>query len=173
MTTARVTSTLLGRTGYRLPMAAGLLVPAASLVGLALIPPAAGVAGAMWASRRLAGLTFVSGVGVGLASRGHRAHAREDGRYCGCGGDVPPDRRGGGDVHRRLVLSRSADQLAGFRTVWAGMGVLLVLATAFMRGVPDGRGGSSHAARERCQGWGEAELQKAQVTMWGFTASPR
>lgn len=68
MVTATVTGMRLGRTGYRLPVAAGFLVLAASLVGLALIPPAAGAAGAMWAFWRLAGLIFVSGVGVGLAS---------------------------------------------------------------------------------------------------------
>lgn len=60
---AAVTSVCLSRTGYRIPMAAGLMVTAASTFLVGLHPPA-GVSAYSW----LAGGSALMGVGVGLAA---------------------------------------------------------------------------------------------------------
>ncbi len=148
-----VTSMLLNRTGYRLPMAAGFLV--LSLTTLGLNPywrPPAILGRAIPTFWWLAALIFVSGMGVGLASpssnnaaielmpekisaiAGLRGMFRQTGGVIGTAGIV-------------LVLSRFPDKVAGFRAVFLGMSALLLLAMPLIRLVPDGRGAAGAGPR--------------------------
>ncbi|MFZ5634186.1 MAG: MFS transporter [Bacillota bacterium] len=140
-----VTSMLLGRLGYRLPMAAGFLVLAASTLGL--LPSLQGrvmhgmsVAAFWW----LAAVIFVSGMGIGLASPSSNNAAIElkPESIAEISGLRGMFRQTGGVIGTSaivFVLSRFQDKVEGFEAVFIAMAVFLLLAIPFIRGVPDGR----------------------------------
>lgn len=140
-----VTSMLLSRFGYRLPMAAGFLVLAASTLGLIIFhqPPVIlgfNVGFFWW----MAAVIFLSGVGIGLASPSSNNAAIElmPDKIAEISGLRGMFRQTGGVVGTSLMvlsLSRFQDKVAGFHAIFLVMGVLLVLAIPFIRGVPDGR----------------------------------
>lgn len=149
---AAVTSMCLKRTGYRLPMVAGFLVLAVSILGLSFSRRFRGVFGGrvsdFW---RLFVLVAVSGVGVGLASPSSNNAAIElmPEKIAAITGLRGMFRQTGGVIGTSvvaLVLSRFRDQVAGFHAVSLGMATVLVLATPLIRGVPDGRQAAATAA---------------------------
>lgn len=139
------TSMLLGRSGYRLPMAAGFFVLALSTLGLGLSPLIKDTRFLaipdFW---RVAVLVFVSGMGVGLASPPSNNAAIElmPEKIAAITGLRGMFRQTGGVIGTSLivlVLSRFSDKTAGFQAVFLAMSALLVLAIPFIRAVPDGR----------------------------------
>lgn len=139
-------SMYLDRIGYRLPMAAGFLVLAASTLGLGLAPHGPVIGG--WALADywwLAATVFVSGVGIGLASPSSNNAAIElmPEKIAAISGLRGMFRQTGGVLGTcviLLVLSFYQDKSAGFRVIFTGMAVFLILATPFIKKVPDGRG---------------------------------
>jgi EmrB/QacA subfamily drug resistance transporter len=144
--TSALVSLFLYRTGYRLPMAAGFLVLAASTLGMGLVPhgPAVGsrtISDYWW----LAALVFTSGVGIGLASPSSNNAAIElmPEKIAAISGLRGMFRQTGGVIGTSLIilfLSFCQDKGAGFRTVFTGMAIFLLLATPLIKIVPDGRG---------------------------------
>lgn len=140
-----VTSMLLSKYGYRLPMAAGFIVLAASVLGLGLFPHAPVVFGLAipdfwW----LAMLVFVSGMGMGMASPPSNNAAIElmPEKIAEISGLRGMFRQAGGVTGTSLivlVLSRFTNKVAGFQAIFLAMAALLVLATPLIRGIPDGR----------------------------------
>lgn len=154
MVMSTVTSMLLNRTGYRLPMAAGFLVLALTAMGLNPYwrPPA--VMGVpipvfWW----LAALVFLSGIGVGMASPSSNNAALElmPEKISAIAGIRGMFRQSGGVIGTAgivLALSRFPDKVAGFRAVFLGAGILLLLAIPLIRLVPEGHRGAA-VDRER------------------------
>ncbi|MEW5897667.1 MAG: MFS transporter [Bacillota bacterium] len=144
--TSALVSMYLNRTGYRLPMAAGFLVLAASTLRLGLASHSPVIGG--WACADywwLAALVFVSGVGVGLASPSSNNAASElmPEKIAAISGLRGMFRQTGGVLGTSLILlilSFDQDKSEGFRVIFAGMTVLLLAATPFIKKVPDGRG---------------------------------
>jgi EmrB/QacA subfamily drug resistance transporter len=142
---ATVISMFLKRTGYRLPMVAGFLVLAVSILGLSSFWHFQGV---FWGRISdpwwLFVLVAASGVGVGLASPSLNNAAIElmPDKIAAITGLRGMFRQTGGVIGTSavaLVLSRFPNKVAGFHTVFLGMATVLALATPLIRGVPDGR----------------------------------
>jgi len=141
------------RTGYRLPMAAGFLVLAAGTLGLGLAPHGPVIGG--WALTNywwLAALVFISGVGIGLASPPSNNAAIElmPEKIAAISGLRGMFRQTGGVLGTcliLLVLSFYQDKSAGFRVIFTGMAVFLILTTPLIKKVPDGRGGLKKESR--------------------------
>lgn len=140
-----ITSMLLTRFGYRLPMAMGFLVLALSTLALGLFlhnPVILGltIPNFWW----LAIVIFLSGMGVGLASPPSNNAAIElmPERIAEISGLRGMFRQTGGVMGTSFIvfiLSRFQDKVAGFHVIFMGMAILLVLAVPFIKGVPDGR----------------------------------
>ncbi|SFG50464.1 drug resistance transporter, EmrB/QacA subfamily [Desulfotomaculum arcticum] len=140
-----LTSVLLSRLGYRLPMAAGFLILAVSVLALTLFPHHPIIFGLVipnywW----LAVMIFVSGMGVGMASPSSNNAAIElmPEKIAEISGLRGMFRQTGGVLGTSLIvltLSRFHDQLVGFHFIFGAMSLLLVAAIPFIRGVPDGR----------------------------------
>lgn len=140
-----LTSVLLSRLGYRLPMAAGFLILAVSVLALTLFPHQPIIFGLVipnywW----LAVMIFVSGMGVGMASPSSNNAAIElmPEKIAEISGLRGMFRQTGGVLGTSLIvltLSRFHDQLVGFHFIFGAMSLLLVAAIPFIRGVPDGR----------------------------------
>lgn len=139
-----VTSMLLYRTGYRLPMAIGFLVLAASTLGLSLTLHTPAVLGFSipdfwW----LAMIIFISGMGVGMASPASNNAAIElmPDKIAEISGLRGMFRQTGGVIGVSaivLALSRFPDKVTGFHAIFVTMAVLLTMAVPLIRGVPDG-----------------------------------
>jgi len=140
-----LTSMLLSRLGYRVPMAAGFLILAVSVMALALFPHHPIILGLAipnywW----LAIMIFVSGMGMGMASPSSNNAAIElmPDKIAEISGLRGMFRQTGGVMGTSLIvftLSRFHDQLAGFHFIFGAMSLLLVAAIPFIRRVPDGR----------------------------------
>lgn len=151
MVMSAVTSMLLDRTGYRLPMAAGFLL--LSLTALGLNPcwrPHAVFGREISIFWWLALLVFFSGVGVGMASPSSNNAALElmPEKISAIAGLRGMFRQSGGIIGTAvivLVLSRFPNKADGFRAVFLGAGILLLLALPLIRLVPE----SSGALRQR------------------------
>lgn len=145
--TSALVSMFLNRTGYRLPMAAGFLVLAASTLGLGFMPHGPVIGGWVLADYWwLAVLVFVSGVGVGLASPSSNNAAIElmPEKIAAISGLRGMFRQAGGVLGASLILlilSCYQDKGAGFRVVFTGMAIFLIAAAPLIKKVPDGRGG--------------------------------
>ena len=140
---AFVTSMLLKRTGYRIPMALGFLLLSLSTLGLAWYLRHTALFGWEIPSYGfLMSMSFVSGIGSGLTSpssnnaaielmpekisaiSGLRGMFRMAGGIMGVAGVV-------------LTLSRFIDPAAGFRVVFLGLGLLLLVSLPLIREVPE------------------------------------
>lgn len=147
MVMSTVTSMLLNRTGYRLPMAAGFLVLSLTAIGLNPYwrPPALlgrPIPIFWW----LAALVFLSGIGVGMASPSSNNAALElmPEKISAIAGIRGMFRQSGGVIGTAgivLALSRFPDKVAGFRAVFLGAGILLLLTIPLIRLVPEGHRG--------------------------------
>ncbi|MCL5058418.1 MAG: hypothetical protein M1130_10630 [Actinobacteria bacterium] len=89
-------------------------------------------------------MLFLSGVGIGLASPSSNNAAIElmPDKIAEISGLRGMFRQTGGVVGTSLMvlsLSRFQDKVAGFHAIFLVMGVLLVVAIPFIRGVPEGR----------------------------------
>lgn len=144
---AIVTSMLLNRTGYRLPMGIGFLILAVSTLGLSYSlcnPVILGftVPSLWW----LAFLVFISGIGVGFATPSSNNAVIElmPQKIAAISGLRGMFRQTGGVIGTStivLILSVSPDKLRGFHMVFLGMTLSLLLAAPFILKVPDGRQG--------------------------------
>ncbi len=144
MITATVTSMLIERSGYRLPMGIGFVVLIVSTLGMVPLLGAIQIPGIeisdYW---RLAIVVFLAGVGVGMVSPSSNNAAIElmpekisaisglRGMFRGLGGVF-------GTSLTVLALSRFPDKEVGFTVVFIGMSVLLGLAMILLKDVPDG-----------------------------------
>jgi len=145
MCMSALTSLLLNRLGYRLPMAIGFLILAASTAALALFPGQPVFFGFVvhdfwW----LAIMVFISGMGVGMASPSSNNAAIElmPDKIAEISGLRGMFRQAGGVLGTSLMvftLSRFPDQLVGFHFIFIAIALLLLVALPFIRGVPDGR----------------------------------
>lgn len=139
------TSMLLKRTGYRKPMALGFLLIAMGAFGMGWYLQAPVFLG--WEVPPyifLMVMSFITGLGGGMTSpssnnaaielmpdkisaiTGIRGMFRQTGGILGVSGVV-------------LMLSLFTDPAAGFRVVFMGMGVMLILSIPLIREVPDGK----------------------------------
>ena len=142
------TSMLLSRFGYRIPMAAGFFILGLSTMGLYFFhqPPVIlgfNIGEFWW----MAAVIFVSGIGIGLSSPSSNNAAIElmPEKIAEISGLRGMFRQTGGVVGTSVIvlsLSRFQDKTAGFHAIFLVMGVLLIAAIPFIRGVPDGRGAS-------------------------------
>lgn len=156
MAMSAATSMLLGCTGYRLPMAAGFLV--LSLTALGLNPfwrPQAVFGQQISAFWWLAAIIFLSGVGVGLASPASNNAALElmPEKISAIAGLRGMFRQSGGVIGTAgivLILSRFPNKVEGFRAVFLGAGLLLLLVIPLIRLVPE----SPRVRRQRRDGLG-------------------
>jgi EmrB/QacA subfamily drug resistance transporter len=140
-----ITSMLLERTGYRKPMAWGFGVLAASTLALNPyfhLPAIFGwrITDFWW----LAALIFISGIAVGMASPSSNNAAIElmPEKISAITGLRGMFRQSGGVLGTSviiLILARFSNKAAGFRVVFLGMTVMLLLSLPLIRYVPDGR----------------------------------
>lgn len=140
---AFVTSMLLKRTGYRIPMALGFLFLSLSTLGLGWYLRHTALFGWEIPSYGfLMSMSLISGIGNGLTSpssnnaaielmpekisaiSGLRGMFRQAGGIIGVAGVV-------------LTLSRFTDPAAGFQVVFIGMGLLLLVSLPLIREVPE------------------------------------
>jgi MFS family permease len=133
---AALTSMALPRIGYRIPMAAGLLVTAAStfLVGL---PPPAGMGAYSW----LAAGSALMGVGVGLAAPSSNNAVLDlvPGDIASVAGLRGTFRQMGsiiGVSTATMVMAQSVDQGRALAAVFRSLSVVLILATPLVLAVP-------------------------------------
>lgn len=141
---AAVTSMLLHRTGYRLPMAAGFLLLALCILGLSPYFHAPDFLQGVPLYWRLAGLVFATGVGIGMVSPSSNNAALElmPDKISAITGLRGMFRQSGGVVGVScivLTLSFFREPAAGFSVIFAGMGALLLLVIPLIREVPDVR----------------------------------
>ena len=144
MGTAAITSMLLERTGYRLPIALGFLAFALSTIGLIPFFHVSQIMGIAISDHWWLGiLVFVSGVGVGLAGPPSNNAAIElmPDKISAISGLRGMFRQTGGVFGASfivLVLSRNPDKTAGFSFAFLCISVLLILALLLVKEVPDG-----------------------------------
>ncbi|WP_347490344.1 MFS transporter [Desulfoscipio sp. XC116] len=139
-----LTSMLLNRLGYRIPMAVGFLVLAVSVLALSFSqhPVILGLAipDFWW----LALVIFISGMGVGMASPSSNNAAIElmPDKIAEISGLRGMFRQAGGVIGTSLivlVLSRFQDKAEGFHVIFGAMFIILIAAAPLIREVPNGR----------------------------------
>lgn len=140
---AFVTSMLLKRTGYRMPMALGFLFLSLSTLGMGWYLRHTALFGWEIPSYGfLMSMSLISGIGGGLASPSSNNAAIElmPEKISAISGLRGMFRLAGGIIGVAgvvLTLSRFADPAAGFRVVFMGMGLLLLLSLPLIREVPE------------------------------------
>jgi Arabinose efflux permease len=142
---AIVTSMLLNRTGYRLPMCVGFSILALSTLCMSYSLHNPAILGitvpSLW---WLAALVFASGIGVGFATPSSNNAAIElmPQKIAAISGLRGMFRQTGGVIGTSvivLMLSVAPDKLIGFHMIFLGMTLLLLLAVPLILKVPDGR----------------------------------